>query len=574
RTASNTFIVRDRATGQELFKGATKEDAERFINDSGQDGTVVFDGNIPIDTDIPGNVMPPPSPGLRVNEPFDFPPNTKVGTIIDGLQAITPFFTPFKDWSAAADNILGTRIFSEIYIDTQGTKGRSTARALPWLRRLRDEVEKIFLDEKMSMSDRENAFMYIETMNIKDLLGSHKKGLGPLKNRSATADEISSYELIMELDVGTQRLYDFIRLRETLFDAEARILETTVENLDPIIKESIINEIIEKKDITPNEIVGIKIFDLIRTQDLNDNSLYVVSRLVEADRGNALSRADFAAKNKMTAAQIKAANRIEAIQDEIAALPDVPIDDIRLIRGYMPHYASQQTVDPANSILFQPGQSRDVRFVNALIRSGETDVYAMDPIAVTAKYIKNAFDAAEGFNDAVNKAQRYIDTELRGKDALATVVASSYLNEIKGIPKGQFTQKIVDAVFKKMGLKIELNIRRDIVNTVVAQVSAAFLGGRPGLAGRDLLQVAVLLNARFGAKRSARALVLAQMLGSEGTKALRDSGELPSIGIVEFETAAQLEASAIGKTMGKLPATIRRVSEVALTTSLQRSSYE
>ena len=76
RTASNTFIVRDRATGRELFKGPTKEDAEAFINNIGQDGTVVFDGDIPIDTDIPGSVMPPPSPGLSVIEPMDFPPHT------------------------------------------------------------------------------------------------------------------------------------------------------------------------------------------------------------------------------------------------------------------------------------------------------------------------------------------------------------------------------------------------------------------------------------------------------------------------------------------------------------------
>ncbi|KKK91113.1 hypothetical protein LCGC14_2716220, partial [marine sediment metagenome] len=140
----------------------------------------------------------------------------------------------------------------------------------------------------------------------------------------------------------------------------------------------------------------------------------------------------------------------------------------------------------------------------------------------------------------------------------------------------KFTQQVVDAFFKKMGWKMELNVRRDLVNTYLAMTNAAFMGARPGLAVRDLMQFTVFHYSRFGAggKRTMRALVLATKLGQEGTKQLRDAGELPTIGIVEFETAAQMEASAIGKTMKGLPAMTRRIAETGLTLSGQRNAYE
>ncbi|KKL62733.1 hypothetical protein LCGC14_2182250, partial [marine sediment metagenome] len=555
---------------------------ERFINDSGQDGTVVFDGNVPIDTDIPGNVMPPPPPGLRVNEPFDFPPNTKVGHIIDLFQStLGSFIVPFKDWAAAVDNILGTKIFSEVYIKTQEPHGRSLARSIPWLRRLQSEAEKVLVDAKLSKSEREMVTDYIETRSAEDLRGSHLKGKGPLKSRSMTEDELASVDLLLELDVDTFRLYEYIRLRNTLLAAEARALKTNVEGLDPVIKKAIVDEIIADKNMTPNEMAGVELFDHIRSQDLNDLSLYVVSRLVEAERGGALSQADFAAKNKMTAAQIKAANEVVKLQDEIAALPDVPIDDAQLIRGYMAHYAEHQTASPEGSVLNQGGVSRDMSFVNSMIRSGETNAYERDPIAITARYIKNAFNSIE-FNDAWNGAKRYVDTELGGQfgreGSVASWVAKSYLSDLRGVPGAatKFTQQVVDAFFKKMGWKMELNVRRDLVNTYLAMTNAAFMGARPGLAARDLLQLSIFHYSRFGqfGKRTMRALTLATKLGQEGTKQLRDAGELPTIGIVEFETAAQLEASAIGKTMKGLPAMTRKVAEVGLTLSGQRNAYE
>jgi len=124
---------------------------------------------------------------------------------------------------------------------------------------------------------------------------------------------------------------------------------------------------------------------------------------------------------------------------------------------------------------------------------------------------------------------------------------------------------------------MELNVRRDLVNTYLAMTNAAFMGARPGLAMRDLMQLSIFHYSRFGGvggKRTMRALTLSTMLGQEGTKQLRDAGELPTIGIVEFETAVQMEASAIGKTMKGLPAMTRKVAEVGLTLSGQRNAYE
>lgn len=576
RTASNTYLVRDRATGEELFTGRTKEDAEAFINNSGQNSGVVFGGNIPIDTDVPGLVTPPPAPGLRVNEPFDFLPNSTMGSIIDLFQSLTPFITPFKDWTAAVDNILGTRMFSEVYLKTQETQGRSISRQMPWLKTLQKQ-ERRLIDAKIPRDRWELITDFIETMSYEEMIGSPRTGKGLLKSRKVNANEISASDVLGELGIGTQKLYEFIRLREQLFDAEARIQK--VKELDSEAKRSIISEIVKEKNMTPNEMAGVQLFDFIRTQDLNDISLYVVSRLTEAKRTGSLSRSDFAAKNEMTALEMDVAKEFEGIYDNIAALPDVPISDAQLIRGYTAHYAEHQTMIPEQSLLNQKGTSSELRFVNELIRSGEINAYDRNPVPVLARYIKNAFNSIE-FNDAWNSAKRYVDTELGGQfgrdGSVASWVAKSYLSDIRGTPGAstQFTQKLVDTFFKKVGIDLKLNIRQDLVNTYLAMTNAAFMGARPGLAARDLMQLALFYISRFGVKRTASMLRTATRIGQEGTKQLRDAGELPTIGIVEFETAAQMQATAIGKTMGKLPAATRKVAEVGLTMSGQRNAYE
>jgi len=104
--------------------------------------------------------------------------------------------------------------------------------------------------------------------------------------------------------------------------------------------------------------------------------------------------------------------------------------------------------------------------------------------------------------------------------------------------------------------------------------NAAFMGARPGLAARDLMQLSLFYTSRFGVKRTGSMLRTATQIGQEGTKQLRDAGELPTIGIIEFETAAQMQASRIGKTMGKLPAMTRKIAETGLTMSGQRNAYE
>ncbi|KKK90620.1 hypothetical protein LCGC14_2721170, partial [marine sediment metagenome] len=209
-----------------------------------------------------------------------------------------------------------------------------------------------------------------------------------------------------------------------------------------------------------------------------------------------MSRADFASKNKMTALEMDVAREVEQIYEDIAKLPDVPVEDAQLIRGYTAHYAEHQTASPENSTLNQRGTSRELRFVHEMIRSGEIDPYGRDPVSVLARYIRAAFNSVE-FNDAWNGAKRYIDTELGGQfgreGSVASWVAKSYLTDIRGIPGAatKFTQQVVNAFFDKMGWKMELNVRRDIVNTYLAMTNAAFMGARPGLAARDLMQLTI-----------------------------------------------------------------------------------
>jgi hypothetical protein len=586
RSVAGDWIVRDRLTGREQYRGPI-EGAREFNNRSGQAEGVVMDAGSPIDPNVPGSIASPPPGGGRWNEPFPADPKSWREGLANLFTAGAAYWSPMKDFFAAIDGIFGTNTLTEIFLKTQRTVEVSAARSRPHLLQAQ-ELQKRMDELKLTPRQREQITEYIEAMSEAELRGSHKDGLGPLRGRSASPGEISAADLIISLNVDTKRVFNYLRQRDAAIGAEAKrqgveiqdLAGDVIKNIDDGIKNNL-------KMNDPNELVVASLFEMIKTEDLNTLSLYVVNRIAEAHRNKAPNRAEYAVRENLTTEQIKLANEIEAIYDAIAKIEDVPISDARLIRGYTAHYAQQRTADPVNAYLNQKGTNPELKFVNGLIRTGEIDAYNLDPIPNLARYIRGAFNSVE-FNKAWNEASRFAQTL---GDPLARKIANDYLNGVRGNPPAsqRWTQKLVDQTFKNAGFDLSINVRRDLVNTYMAMVNAAFMGWRPGLAVRDMMQWVFFHYSRYGDgiighQRTKNAIKAALNARGEGVKLMREAGDLPTIGIIEFDTPdarllgdltrSQATRTMLSNIISKFPQFMRWSSEQGLKGSFQRNAYE
>lgn len=569
RTPAGGWIVRDRYTGDELFRHRRKGKAEEFIKNSNQLETIKLI-NDP-DFDGPTSILPPPARPLRWNEPTDIPPQTGVGKFRDWVNAsaIGARIAPFKEFVAAVDNKFGTDLTNQVYNPTQAAVQLARSAAEPFLKRLQKIEGR--LKRALPRESWERITDYIETASREDLTAPR----GTFKSRDLSREEIEAAEFLADNAIDTNKIYNFIRMRNGTLEVLRR--EQNVENLRAEETQAVSDQLRAEMNFLQEEMNAVELFDFIKTQDLNDMSLYGVTRLANAIIDEARSRPTFAAEEGMSAEEISIANELEALIGEVAR--EVGIDDVRLIRGYAAHYASQNTPTFASSLLDQSGARVPLerKFVSDMIRSGEINVYERNPILWSMRYIRGAFMNRD-FLSTWDAAGRYVNTQLPA-DRFGTPrdVAKNYLSEIRGVPPAsvEYTQNVTEVYFKELGLDIAPNIRSDGVNTVLAGINSSLMGGRTALAFRDLAQFATFYYSRFGSKRTARAFTMAVKARGDGVIQLRTQGRLPgTVSPIEFESAQELAASDIGRPLSKFGEVTRKTAQIGLTLSLQKNSYE
>ena len=591
RTAAGTYVVRDFETRAELFRAKTQREAQEFINNSEQAESKILDGNTGADVEPAGTVMNPNPPKLRVNEPMEWNPLGRSEQMANAAKAQFPFWFQFKDWAAAVDNLFDTQIVSQIYLPLQPAVARAAARAHPFYVRLQ-KIQKDLIAAKIPQARWEVISNWIETQSYDQMVGSHLEGKGLLKNRTVTETEVKSGLVLTELmekGADLERIYKIIDEREGKLNAAARALRIDRENLPPEVQRKVEEELAidGPKDmpgpITPVEQAGVSLFDFILTHDLNDAALWVVTRLAEAKRTGSLNRQEFSRAHGMRPEEVRAGIEIEAITKDLATQPDIPITSAQEIRNYFAHYASRQSETGEAAHLNQRGVNPNRAFVNEMIRSGENIAYERNPIVATTKYIRNAINSIE-VNQLWNEAAEYMKSEPFFKSPegrRARRVAEAHLNELRGIPgeSKAYVQKVIDTFFEKMGVKLDVNVSKDITNTILAGFGSAFMGGRVGLALRDMGQFAMLHSARYGdftsmSSRTTRAFVLASKATKQEIQALKDAGEQATVGILEVETPTELLASEVQRPLGGFSEAMRTTAQLGLDLSLQKVSYE
>lgn len=591
RTSAGTYVVRDFETRAELFRAKTQREAQEFINNSEQAESKILDGNTGADVEPAGTIMGPKPPPLRVNEPMEWNPLGKSEQMANAAKAQAPFWFQFKDWAAAVDNLFDTKIVQQIYLRLQPAVARAAARAHPFYVRLQ-KIQKDLIAAKVPVARWEVISNWIESQSYEQMVGSHLEGKGLLKNRTVTEVEVKSGLVLTELlekGADLERIYKIIDEREGKLNATARALRIDRENLPQEVRQKVEEELAidGPKDmpgpITPVEQAAVNLFDFILTHDLDEAALWVVTKLGEAKRTGSLNRQEFARVHGMKPEEIRAGIEIESITKDLAAQPDIPITSAQEIRNYFAHFASRQSESGEIAHLNQRGVNPNRAFVNEMIRSGENIAYERNPIVATTKYIRNAVNSIE-VNQLWNEAAEYMKSEPFFKSPegrRARRVVEGHLNELRGIPgeSKAYVQKVLDTFFEKMGVKWDVNISKDLTNTVLAGFGAAFMGGRVGLALRDLGQFVMLHSARYGDftsanSRTARAVILAMESTKKEIEALKDAGEQATVGILEVETPTELLAGEVQRPLGGFSEAMRTTAQLGLDLSLQKVSYE
>lgn len=594
---SGTYVLRGKDRGYELFASPNIKDIAKFMRDSGQAEGLDIDAAHDVDPKIPGSVQPPPADPPRVNEPMPFPEGRLIEMMLEGATAITPFLSPFKDWAAGYDAINGTRIHENVWLRTQGKAFESAATAARWSNfvkktsetdpGLKDAEAAIKKSGLKSRQQRELVERYLNSMSkeeVLDLLNTEEKAI------------VSLMDTLLDQGANAQTSFKYIDdLRTELKKTASRLgFGEDITKLGELLQKNVAARVQSEKNYTPVDVGIARFFTEIAKRPHSEMNLPLIIRAFEAGRTGALNRADFARANDLTPEQVTAIKELDAYMERIAAKEGVRIKDLAKLRAYQGNYAWRQTAAPEDAYLGQKGIDEELKFVNSMVRMGETAAYTLDPIEVAARFTKGAANQATGFDKAWEEAQKFIRTLPKG--SLGRMVSESYIGAVRGnLPAiTKEVENIVNTIFKQMGWKVPTTTIRSMVNGMLALMSTAAISLRPGLTVRDLTTGVGMHYARFGGspiKGQGRIRKGFESVGIGPSRTIRmlqlgfgnifgvrrelvDQGIVPSVGPIRFETPSELLSSNLGQGINRLPKFVQDVANWGFVWGGQKTMYE
>ena len=593
---SGTFVLRGQDRGFELFASPDMKAIADFIRNSGQAQGLDMDQAHDVDPDVPGSVQPPPADPPRMNEPMPFPEGRLIEMLLEGATAISPFLAPFKDFSAGYDAINKTEIHKMVWLNTNAKAFESTALGAQWanfekktretdpgLKDVEATLKKFGFRTKERRELVSRWFNSMSKAEVVDLLNIEERAIVDLLDtqipNGATAKRAFQYID----DVRTE-------MRET---ARRLGFEDDITKLSDILQKQIAARVQVDKNYTDVDAGIAKFFIEIAKRPMNKMNLPLIVRAFEAGRTGALNRADFAKQERFNIRERAALQEYDDYWVRISNKPGVRIKDLAKLRSYQANYAWRQTAAPEDAYLGQKGIDEELKFVNSMVRMGETGAYSLDPIEVAARFTRGAANQATGFDKAWDVSNKFVATLPKG---LGRMVAESYLGAVRGnLPAiTREVENVMNTIFKEMGWKVPSITIRNMVNSVLALMSTAAISLRPGLTIRDLTTGVVMHYARFGGSpikgqgrirkgfesvgvgptRTIRMLNLGFTEFWETGRALRDQGVVPSIGPIQFETPSELLSSNLGKGIAALPKFMQDVANWGFVMGGQKTMYE
>lgn len=387
--------------------------------------------------------------------------------------------------------------------------------------------------------DRENIVRWMEAMSKQEVAAP-----GGLMQRGMNSAElefsriISAYGLQDDMPylISTWRMMsnlmrgrkDFGRQYKQMIgqDLSPRVLE----NLEALRAASRTNKnwefdaVADVLRLTEPERKVIKTLELTKKFKKDDFSLYAISRHAAArdlPAGYNTMRDAVAAELGLNPLQLKIGRELERLFN--ATFPEVGIDPKRYLGGYYPHLRSYM----AEGIMPDAPYIKDIfpkasNFTANKFRSGELDPYSMEPLKVAYKHVRGIL--MHNHFDPYMPDVRNVLQQLYAKDRRAFRLMSEYVRELQGKPHQSFTdlQKVIEGTAKILGVDVDREFSRTIVNSIAGLTYSATIPFRAALIARNYFQMVQMIAPRVGMQDFATGLRIA--LTKEGYAMAKKAG--------------------------------------------------
>jgi hypothetical protein len=589
------IILRDTETWTrmpQIFTDA--EQARDFINATGRAKGMDLDGggnNVLPPASVAGH-MPPPEPVHRLFEtPYEFAPETRVSKLMTLMDTVAPWFTPKRAFMIALDNTFKTKLYDDVYLPLQIAKMRVEAMKKPFLQ-VAKEAEDLLIAGKHEREDWKTVTHYRETMSPQEVVDRL------YKDRKLTSGEVDYAKKLVDRQIDIQKVFSYRRAAMEMkkqFEVESAGLQQQIRSTQEPTAIAALQQELQKltqqhaidiegaKDafiMDPKHLEAVDMFDEIAAKPINEASLYGVTRLARALQNGEVSRPEFAAKNNMSPAMLAAAAKLDALYSQVARHNGI---DER-ITNYFNHFRTYTDLPDATPARLRASVLKGSigempAIASELIRSGEMNVYELDPIRGMVGYINSTFAQThfnETWKNARNQAVEHLNNVTKGREAAARVI-NEYVSGMKGMvaPSDQLGQAAMNHFMDALGFEAQPNVRNDIVNTFLAAGSGAMLGFRPAQGVRDFVQFGKIYYSRFGISRFNNGMNLAFKRDADGVMMLNklaEEGKVPGLSPLQFASENELAEGIAGKA-GVVKDAIFKASEVGLKLSGQHNAY-
>lgn len=580
------FQIRDQQTDA-LLKGGiyTPEEVNKFIKDAGSErGSDLLSSEVEYNSDLARvfNVKPPTRPRNPINVSSDGLPPKKgefKASLGDRINIMTPWATPVDKYVASVDAYANTDLYSMVH-DLRQARTLMDFHSRDGYKELGDLASKIWdssPDDRMFVVGR-----HMEQASADEIL---QGALG----RKLSTKAISYAEQLRDLEIDTSKVGKYVR--EFRGEVDSLKERLSLKTLPDDVLKSITTELTEKYNMTPRDLMGVKIANEVIAHDLDELSWFEIKTLADAWQHNAPSQAEYARLNRMSPAELKLSNGLSDLLRRLGS--DAGIDNTRMLGRYLHHMVDNDLHD-INLVSFDNLRKsskgdlvNEKKFAAEMVRAGFADNYERDPVIVAQNYIRN-MNYHKYMSPIWEKAQSTLRSELidavdskrlseaEGREILD--VGQEFLNGIRGIPDRatQMTAKIVGGYLEEMGIKSNKDVVRNTVNAALAHSSNAMLGYRIGPAIRDLVVANQEYFVWFGADRAAKFFshLAPTPENLRARKFLMERGKISSYSSVRFFTPDDLYASRFGKNLKGISGAFQSWAENGLTMSGQKSIYE
>lgn len=563
---ADNIILRNYEDDKIMGKFKDLDEANAWINETGQANGIDLDGG-------DGNALPPSITGIHPpsglpdhpNQIPDFVPlQGRMATIVANINSSLEWLTPNRGAIAALDQRFTqykTDFFNKIFDRGQTAVSRRNAQLNPWYEKLKGIEDDL---GNMSLRDREIIASYMETMSPDEMLARGGPG-GKALNQA----EIGLGKYLSDKKLDVTKLFKY---RRSMNEARTTLGQNSPEFVTAR------QEINDKFALSTDEAAAIDVMDSFLK--IGNGSLGPAVRYARSIMNGDVNRTEFAAKHKMTPAQIKAANKLDKMYEELATR--FGIDPKNKISNYMTHARLYDNGKISDTLAYYGSAKLGAgaeEFYASLTRTGEIDAYETDPIRAVQRYIKAGMDA-EILNPAIKEMETALSAELiKLPDAereKAQTIAKRYITDLRGMPNAadRFAQQGVDNIMSKLGIESSVDLRRSIVNFLSASFEAGAQGFRLIAGLRDFSTGLTSYYARFGAKRTANMLRYG-VAGYENITKAKLAGEniIPTLTPIYFDTPTDMSGRVVGRATNKIGAAWRMVTDKALAASGQRAVY-